>query len=490
MNYRLVGRVLGLLLLLLGGMMSLCLLYAYLAGTRATGLDALEGLSISTAVTLVTGMGMWWLGRSAGSSMLRRDAIAVVGLGWLVCAFFGALPYQLCEPRLDFADAYFESMSGFTTTGASVIEDLDRYPRSILMWRSLTQWLGGLGILVLFVALLSYLGVGSKALFRHESSAKSGEGLQARIHDVAGRLWAIYVGLSLICFLGMLGLGMDEYDALVHTFTTISTGGFSPYNDSIGFFDNPWLEIWIMIMMISGSISFMLYAWLLQGRVDRWRKEEETKFYLGFLVAVVVIVALDLSFLGAYPSFVENLRASAFQVVSIMTTTGYVTEDYDEWPAFSRMLLLLLMFMGGCAGSTAGGIKVGRLLLFFRVVKQELIGTFRPNQVIVLHLNGSVADDALKGQAVFLVALAFVITGIATAIVSLLEPSLDILSSLAAVVATLFNIGPGMGSVGPANNYADLGDPTLIILSLMMVLGRLEFFAILVLFLPSLWRKY
>lgn len=490
MNYRLLSKLLGLLLILLSGTMLVCLAYAWLDHERRPGLDAVESFSLSVILTAGSGLVLRWLGRDSGREMLRKEAIALVGLGWVVCAAFGALPYVLCEPNLNPVQAFFESMSGFTTTGSTVIADLNLFPKSILLWRSLTQWLGGLGILVLFVALLSSLGVGSKALFHHESSAKTGGGLQARIQDVAATLWKIYVGLSVVCCAGLVLLGMSFYEAVCHTMTAISTGGFSPQNASIAAYRNLGIELWLTLFMILGGISFMLYAWLLRRRFDRLKSEEETKVYLWLLAVATVVIAVDLVAVGRDHQWGTAFRESLFQVVSVMTTTGYATADFDRWPPLSKIMLVLLMAIGGCAGSTAGGIKVSRWIIFFKVVKQEVIIAFRPNQVFSLKVNGSPVDESLRVQAVFFVALACVTAALSTAVVSLMQPALDIDSCLSAVFATLFNIGPGLGTVGPTKNFAEFGMPAQGFLSLLMLLGRLEFFAVLVLFAPSLWRKY
>lgn len=490
MNYRLLSKVLGLLLLLLSVAMFVCLDFAYFSADRQLTGPGVESFGISTGITLVAGIVFLMFGRKSGLEVLRKEGIAIVGLGWLMCGVFGALPYLLAEQKLGIAEAFFESISGFTTTGATVIGDLDKFPRSILLWRSLTQWLGGLGILVLFVALLSTFGVGSKALFRHESSAKSGEGLLSSIQEVAARLWQIYVAFSIACCLGLYFLGMPLFDAVLHTFTAISTAGFSPSNGSIGSYQNVWIELWLVLFMILGGVSFMLYAWLLRGRTERWRKDEETRLYLVMIVVGTVLVTLDLRVLENYSSFGEALRVALFQVVSIITTTGYSTADFDRWPAFSKALLVVFMIMGGCAGSTAGGIKVSRLLLFVKITRAEIITAFRPNQIISLTLNGNAASDGLKSQTVFFIALACFSLVVGTIVVSLIEPGLDLITSFSAVLATLFNIGPGLGAVGPAQNYALLSPGTLVFLSFLMVLGRLEFFAVLVLFIPSLWRKY
>lgn len=490
MNFRLLSKLMGSLLLLLGSAMLTCVVCAYLLDERHEGFDAVDAFWFSTFLTAVAGALMFFLGRKEKSDLLRKEAVAVVGLSWIICGAFGALPYIFSEAQLSPAGAFFESVSGFTTTGASVIRDVESLPRSVLLWRSLTQWLGGVGILVLFVALLSYLGVGSKALFHHESSAKSGEGVQARIRDVAVRLWQIYVGLTVICCAGLMVLGMGFFDAINHTFTALSTGGFSTRNASVAAFHSLAIELWLVIFMLLGGISFMLYAWLLRGRWDRWEKEEETKVFLYIVALSTGIIALDLWVFDYNKSFFLCLRDSLFQVVSIMTTTGFATADFDHWPHFSRLALIFLMMIGGCAGSTAGGIKVSRWVMFLKIIRLETIQAFRPNQVIRLSLNGNTTDTELRTQTVFFVALAGMTVAMGTGFISLMEPGLDMDTCFSSVMATLFNIGPGLGAVGPTQNFAGLSSISHVALSLLMILGRLEFFAVMVLFVPSLWRKY
>lgn len=491
MNYRLLSKLMGTLLWLLGLAQLACLAFAWFDSGRHPETRAVEALAISVGTAAAVGTVLLLLGRGAGKEVLRKEAIAMVGLSWLVCAGFGALPFMLCEPRLGPMEAWFESMSGFTTTGASVIVDVTVYPRAILLWRAMTQWLGGLGILVLFVALLSSLGVGSKALFLHESSARTGAGgLQERIQDLAVRLWQVYVGLSVVCCLGLVLLGMSPFESVCHTMSAISTGGFSTRNESIAAYNSILIELWITLFMILGGISFVLYAWLLRGRWERWQAEEETKVYLGIILVVMLVITVDLVVVQHHYTWGAAARASLFQVVSILTTTGFATADFDQWPTLSRLLLLLVMAVGGCAGSTAGGIKVSRVILFFRTAQQEIVRAFRPNQVFALRLNGQVLDDPVKLQTVFLVALAGITVTIGTLCVSLLQPEMTMESCLSATIASVFNIGPGLGSVGPTKNFAHLGTGTMGVLSLLMLLGRLEFFAVLVLAVPSLWRRY
>lgn len=491
MNYRLLSKLLGVLLWLLGVAQLTCLAFARWDTAAEPAGGAFEALAISVGVTVGAGSLLLWFGRGSGKEILRKEAIAIVGLGWLVCSGFGALPYLFTEPRLGPMAAWFESVSGFTTTGATVMVDVEVYPRPILLWRALTQWLGGLGILVLFVALLSSLGVGSKALFQHESTARTGAGgVQARIQGLAAKLWQIYLGWSVICCVGLIRLGMSPFESVCHTLTAISTGGFSPRNASIAAYDSLAIELWLTLFMLLGGISFLLYAWLLRRQWERWRAEEEVRVYLGIVFAGVAVITADLVLVEGGHSWGMALRESLFQVASILTTTGYATADFDRWPTLSRLLLLLVMAIGGCAGSTAGGLKVSRIILFFRTIGQEVVRAYRPSQVFALRLNGRVMDETVRLQTVFLVALAGLAVAFGTLAVALLEPGMDMDSCLSATIASVFNVGPGLGAVGPTQNFAHLQAGTLGVLSMLMLLGRLEFFAVLVLVVPSLWRRY
>jgi trk system potassium uptake protein len=488
MDYRQLCRFIGLLLLLVAVSMVGCLAYAVydqeprFAADRALGLSAL--------ITAAAGGLLRWFGRGSSLEILRREAIAIVGLGWTLSTLFGALPYMLSTPSLAPAAAIFESASGFTTTGASAIADVEVWPRGLLLWRATTQWLGGMGILVLFVAVLSMAGGGSKSLFRRESSGKLGEGFAARMRDTAIRLWQIYLGLSAACFAGLLVLGMPVFDAVCHTFATISTGGFSTKNASIGYYKSAVIDWWIILFMLLGAISFMLYAWLLARRWSRWKQDEETRFYLVLLAAVTAAVTGSLLYNAQAPDFATALRQAAFQVVSISTTTGFVTSDYDRWSDFTRILIVAVMFVGGCAGSTAGGIKVSRLLVFFKNFHRQMIHTFRPNQIVPVRINGVPLTDSYLAEVGFFLALVGFIVALGSLAVSVLEPSFDLISSFGAVVATVFNVGPGLGAVGPMCTYADLGPATHLFLALLMIMGRLEILAMLALFIPALWRRY
>lgn len=489
MNYRVLCKVLGLLVLLVAGAMLVCEIYAVAAERGRSDATHDWALLKSSGIAAALGGALFAVGWRAGNEVLRKEGMAIVGLGWVISAVVGAFPYVLCTPSLDPAAAFFESASGFTTTGSSVISDLDLYPQSILLWRAMTQWLGGMGILVLFVALLSTLGVGSKSLFRNESSAQIGYGFHSRIRDTATRLWQIYTALTVVCIAGLMLLGMSFYDALLHAFAAISTGGFSPRNASVAAYASVGIEVWLSLFMFLGGVSFVLMAWALRRNVQRVKADEELRGYVMILLVTTAVIALDLV-VRREESWGQALREGSFQVISVMTTTGFVSADYDAWPTLSKAILVMLMFIGGCSGSTSGGMKVSRVIIFMKATKQQLINAFRPNQVVPLRLNGQLLDESVKSRAVFFLALTFFIVGTSTLVITVIEPRLDLVSSFGSVVATLFNIGPGLGAVGPMHNFSEMLPSTHVFLSILMILGRLELFALLVLFMPALWRRY
>ncbi len=490
MNYAAVCRSLGGIVLLIAAGMFLCLVFGWIEGFAGIAERSHSaGMTWGSIAALSGAVILWFAGRNGPREILRKEAVAIVGLGWIAAGFFGALPFWLGGHGLGPAAAWFESVSGFTTTGSTVIVDLHAVPRDLLLWRGMTQWMGGAGILVLFVALLQQSGVGSRSLFRHESSAREEESHLAHARGTAATLWSIYLGLSVVCFLGLWILSGDYFAALTHAFTAVATGGFSPYNGSAAEFGSPAIEWWIMVFMALGGLSFMLMALVLARKWGRVREEEEGRVYLIILGTATAVVALSVWLARDDLAAADAIRGAAFQVISIMTTTGYVTENYDQWPTLARVILLMLMILGGCAGSTAGGIKVGRLILLLKIARQEIIRTFRPAQVFALRLNGRRISPGMVPQTLFFIALNTLLIGAGTAIVALLEPQFGMVDCLGAVVATLFNIGPGFGSVGAVQNFAHLGDATLMFLSVLMLLGRLELFVVLALLVPALWRR-
>lgn len=496
MNFYLIARILGLLLALEAVFMVLCSAFAKFDFVK--GDDEAAGMLMLSAVitggfalaAIVPGI------RKTGHETIpKREAIVIVGIGWLLCSLFGGLPYLLCPPYLTPAGAFFEAASGFTTTGSSVMTVVEEWPRGILLWRATTQLLGGIGILVLFVALLSYIGVSSKSLFHNESSFRGGDLGLARIQETATLLLRIYIGLNLACLVGLRMMGMTWFNATCHAFTTISTGGLSPHSASIGYYSewgNSWLiELWLIIFMALGSLNFLLFVVAIRKNWKRVFKEEDARWFLGLCALVVVLIAAGRSYNDGIP-IIKSLRDAGFIAISVASTTGFGTADYDLWPSWAKVLIACLMLMGGCGGSTAGGFKVGRLIVFAKSARNEIIKTFRPNQVFRVVVNGNPMDDAARARTMFFVTLYLMICIAATAVVGFLEAGtgISLESCAGAVLATISNIGPGFDAVGPTHNFAELREPTKVFLGWIMILGRLELFALLVLFVPQLWRKY
>lgn len=501
MNFRILAKFLGALLLLESVAMAACGVFAWLDSVPGDE-AAMVALFLSAGVAVVAGALLMVCGIGKIERIPRREGIVVVGAGWLLCGLVGSLPYILGDPGMNLADALFESVSGFTTTGSTVMGadpqvglDIASWPRGILLWRSVTQWLGGMGILVLFVAILSYLGMGSKSLFRNESSFQTGEASTARIRDTAMTLWKLYVCITVVCVLGLKAMGLSTYNAISHAFTVVSTGGFSPHNESIGYYaswGNGWLiELWLSLFMLVCSMSFIVWVVLLRKRWKRLRDEEEGRLFVVLCIGAAVVLAFGVASSQAL-DFGTALRRGWFTVVSIGSTTGFGTVDYTKWPSFTLMLLAGMMLLGGCSGSTAGGLKVSRLIVFLKTARFEIVKAFRPNQVFRMHVNGNALGESERSQTVGFVALYAFIVVVSCFVVALLETSngIDMVTAFGCVVATLANIGPGFGDVGPSDNFSHLLPVTKVFLSLLMILGRLELYAILVLFMPMLWKKY
>ena len=488
-----MARVIGVLFTLESVAMLVCGLFAYLDPHDA-GSRGLMPLLVAAGVSCLLGLILILSGGKLSNRIPRREGILIVGLGWVFSAVLGSIPFVIGEPNLSPAAALFESVSGFTTTGATVISDLTEWPRAILLWRSVMQWLGGLGILVLFVALLSGSG-GAKFLFRNESSFQSEQASTARIHDTALNFLIVYVALTAVCLLGLKGLGLGWFDAVAHSFTTVATGGFSPHNESIAYFSNfangLLIEIWIAIFMFLGSTSFLVYVVIKSGRWKELRRLEEVRWYF-LLVVMGILAAWAVGTMGGGMGALEALRGAVFTIVSIASTTGYVTANYEQWPVATYFIILALMLVGGCAGSTSGGLKVSRLILLIRAAWQEVVKAFRPNQIMAMRVNGNQIDDVARAQTVLFIAIFALMSLGSMVVVAVIETSqgIDFATTVSAVLATFGNIGPGYGDVGPTDNYGQFQPSTQLFLSLLMIMGRLELYAILVFFVPAVWKKY
>jgi len=417
--------------------------------------------------------------------MSNKDGYLAVALGWLVMALVGTMPYLFSDAIPRFTDAFFETMSGFTTTGASVLTDIEAVPHGILFWRSLTQWIGGMGIIVLTVALLPMIGVGGMQMFIAEAPGITPDKLKPRIKDTAVRLWGIYVSLTVVeTFLLMYG-GMSFFDALNHSLTTMATGGFSTYNSSI-IEQAPFIQYVIIVFMFMAGVNFSVTYFVLKGRLRRVWADEEFKAYI---VMTLIFIALTTIGIIRYTDAETEkaFRDGAFQVVSIITTTGFVSADYSSWSPFLTVLFFFFMFLGGSAGSTAGGVKIVRHVVLLKNSFLEMKRLLHPNAIIPVRLNGKAISPNITYHVLAFIMIYITVFVISSILVGF--TGLDLVTTLSAVATSLGNIGPGFGGVGPLNNFSAIPSATKWILSFLMLLGRLELFTILILFTPYFWRK-
>jgi|TARA_B110000211_G_scaffold103043_1_gene119926 trk system potassium uptake protein TrkH len=407
-------------------------------------------------------------------------------LAWLAVAVFGSLPFIFSTLNLSISDSFFESMSGITTTGSTVIEDLDGAPKSILLWRAIMQWLGGIGIIVMAITILPLLKVGGMQLFKMEGSDNA-EKILPRTIEVATIIISTYLILTLTCALCYWIFGMEMFDSIAHSMTTIATGGFSTHNNSIGFFKNPNIEIIATIFIILGSIPFISYLKFVKGNTKIFFTDVQIRGLIYLLIFSVVTMFLYLFFISHESSILDKLRISSFNVVSILSGTGYVTDDFGLWGKFSLIFFLFLMFVGGCAGSTTCGIKIFRLQMLFIFLKNQVKKLIYPNSISIVKYNKQkISDSFINSVIIFIFSYLFLFM-ILSMLLSI--SGLDFLSAISGAATSISNVGPGLGDmIGPNGNFKDVSNVSKWILSFGMLLGRLELFAVLVLFFPSFWR--
>ena len=475
-------RLLGFLTLFLALTLSIPLLLALILGD-----DGFKPLLKATLTTTVLGILLFGIFRTPPHELTRREGILLVVASWLSVSFLGALPFYFSGYFPSFTDAFFESISGFTTTGASVLRDVEALPQSLLFWRSFTQWLGGMGIILLGIAVFPLIGLGGTQLYRAEFSGAHSEKLKPRIAETARALWKIYVAFTVAGFGALLWAGMGPFDAICHAFTTIATAGFSTRNESIGAFGSVHLELIIVFFMVLSGINFTRhYRFLVERQPGGFFGDLEIRVYGAILCVATLVVTVSILQSSALP-LSESARKALFQVVSITTTTGFVSTDFEKWSSFAQLLLLALMFAGGCTGSTAGGLKTARLLLLTRVIGREFRRMVEPRGVFTIRFgNQTVSQDSIQ-SLLNLVYLSFLINFAGCLLLT--SVGIDILTAISAVAAAMFNIGPGLGGVGPSENYSHLPVLAKWVLSICMLAGRLEFYTLLVLFTPGFWRK-
>jgi len=516
MNYLYVMRQFGVLLAVMSLAMATALGYeavAFLGGGGGPAeVLASRSLGIAVAIGLALGAGLYFAGHSQKEATLaRREALLLVATCWLIGAALAAMPFWLWaraggggETHVfrSFTACYFEAMSGLSTTGATVLgsegQRIGDLPKGLLLWRSLTHWLGGLGIIVLFVAVLPSTGTGSKKLLQVESTVDQG-GVKPRVRETARVLWLIYLGLTLSAVLLMRATGaVDWFQAVNHAFSVMSTGGLSTHDASIGGFNSVSLDLVTTLFMFLAGVNFVLFFHVVQGRWSMMWKDVELRVYLVLKVVVSVIIAINIMGTSLTTTagrtieagFFQSLRFASFQTMSLQTGTGFGTADYDLWPELSVGLLMGLMFIGGCAGSTAGGLKVIRFWICAKVLYAALERSFRPNVVRPLKVGKSLVDDELKLASMTYMVLLGLLTGLGCFAVYLIEPAelCDFQTAFTSAMSCLCNVGPGQHGVGPTANYGWMHPASLWVLSILMALGRLEIFALLVLLAPRFWR--
>ena len=479
-HFKAIIHILGMLMLLNGLFMATILPVSYFT-------DSGDFTAILASSVILSNLGLlvWWLTRKVKKELSRRDGYIVVGFGWILMGLTGALPFVLSGAIPSIPSAIFETFSGYTTTGASILNDIEALPDGIMLWRSMTQWIGGMGIIVLTVAILPLFGVGGLELFMAESPGPSSGKIHPKITDTAKRLWILYVLLTFVEAVLLRIAGMSWFDAVNHSFTTMSTGGFSTKNASIAAYNSPAIEYIITAFMLVGGVNFSMIYFILKGAFKKVIDNEEFKTYIGVVLLFTGIITASLFSMNG--ELEKSFRESVFQVVTIITTTGFSTSNYALWSPFAYMLIVLLMFTGGSAGSTSGGVKIARHLIILKNGYMEFKRLIHPRAVIPVRINTKSVDQksVYNVLAFFFIYLLIFVLG--AAVISAFGH--DIVTAAGSSMACLGNIGPGIGGVDPSNNFSFFSDGAKIFLSFLMLLGRLELFTILILLTPTFWKK-
>ncbi len=440
----------------------------------------------SSIITIFIGILIVLINLKKDNQLNLQQAFLFSVLAWVSVAIFGCLPFMFSSLKLSFIDAFFESMSGITTTGSTVILDLDSSPKSILIWRAIMQWLGGIGIIVMATTVLPLLKVGGMQLFKTDSSGT--EKILPKTIEVATTIISIYLVLTILCGSIYWFQGMNIFDSFAHSFTTLATGGFSTHNESIGYFQNPGIEITATLFIILGSIPFISYLKFIKGNKRIFFQDVQIKGFVYLILFSILIMFFYLFFNNEHNSFLDNLRISSFNVISILSGTGYVTDDFGLWGEFPLIFFIFLMFVGGCAGSTTCGIKVFRLQILFIFIKNQIKKLIYPNRIVVLSYNNEKIEESFVNSVIIFIFSYLFLFLIISMLLSM--TGLDFLSAVSGAATSISNVGPGLGEmIGPNGNFSEVSDTSKWVLSFAMLLGRLEIFAVLVLFLPSFWQS-
>jgi len=482
MRIKAVFHYLGILIAILGLVMLIPLAASLIYGESDSG-----AFAISMAICIVSGLALWRFTPLEERSLSQREAMLVVVLSYVSATVFGSLPYIFANIFPGVLDALFETISGFTTTGATVLTSIETQPHGILLWRAITQWLGGMGIIMLFVALFPILGIGVAHLVEAETpGGHQGERLTARIKDTVRALWITYVGLTAGEIVLLMVARLPFYDALTVSLATIPTGGFTATDLSIITYNSVWVEGIVILFMIAGGVNFGLYYFLFWRRQPgRLFSNPEFRLYIGIIIAAVLLINIDLV-INMGLSFAEALRQGSFNAISVMTTTGFASAAFDNWPPFARSILLMLMVIGASAGSTSGALKVVRLLVLAKYAYRRIVHAFNPRAVLPLKLGGTVLPEGVVSRIISLTIIYFAVLWAGFIIMSAL--GLDLETALSSVTSSIGNVGPGLGLVGPLENYQFIAPAGKVTLMVLMLAGRLELFTLMVLIVPSFWR--
>ena len=477
-NYKTVFFTLGILQMILGVFMFIPIILQFVYSEIDS---SFFGASI---VTIIFGTLFFLSNLDHDKQLTLQQAFLLTALSWLSIAIFGSLPFIFSDLNFSFTNAFFESMSGITTTGSTIISNLNEMPKSILLWRAILQWLGGIGIIIMAITLMPIMNVGGMQLFKI-SNNDSSEKILPKSKEIALRLIYIYTALTFLCGLTYKIFGMNYFDSLTHSMTTIATGGFSNYNESIGFFNSVSIEISAMIFIILGSLPFIAYIKFISGNKKILFNDAQIRSFFKIIIFSVAILTI---YLAISDSAELNLRSIFFNIISILTGTGYVNAEFDTWGSFTLILFLGLMFIGGCAGSTTCGVKIFRIQILYLFISNELKKIIYPKGIFVLKYDQNPIDSKFISSIISFIYMYLVIFFVLTALLSL--TGLDFVTSISGAATSISNVGPGLGSIiGPNGNFSTLPDISKWILTLGMILGRLELFAILVLFLPTFWRN-
>lgn len=480
MNFRLIIKNLG-IVLIVGAASMLPSLFVSVIYNQ----NDMMAFLITIITMVIIGFAMYKI-PVKNKNIYTRDGFAIASIAWMLVSLFGALPFYLSGSIPSYVDAFFETVSGFTTTGSTILREVESLPRGILFWRSFTNWIGGMGVLVMMLAVLPAAGASTVQIMKAESPGPDPGKLVPRIGQTAKILYLMYTALSIIQTMLLLIGGMPLYDTLIHTFSTAGTGGFSNMNSSVGAYNNAYYEVVIAVFMFIFGVNFTLYYQAIKGGIKNIFKDEEFRFYLFTITGAILLMAWNI-YGSVFDNVWESLRHSLFQASSIMTTTGFSSTNFDLWPVFSKSILVVLMFIGASAGSTAGGIKCIRFVLLFKTIKREINRIIHPRSVYTVKYGGKTVDnDILSAIMNFFFIYIVIFTG-ALLFVSL--DGFDMVSNFTAVAATIGNVGPGLGVVGPMGSFADYSDASKVVFSFVMLFGRLEIYPMLILFTPTFWKR-